>query len=384
MSDRVLVVDDDANVLAGYQRQLRKEFSIEMAESGSEGLELLARKGPFAVIVSDMRMPVMDGIAFLTEVRLQSPDSIRMMLTGNADLQTCIDAVNEGSIFRFLTKPCAPELLISTIHAGIRQYKLVVSEHELLYGTLVGCLRVLTDILSIANPRAFSRGTRIRHYVRYIAAQLNCRRFWEYEMAGTLSQIGCVALPPDILARLAAGRSLAPEQRALLSGHPRIGEQLLLEIPRMNMVAAIIGRQNHPSTERIMPEETVDDIKAIEFGAQILRIALELDHQLLVGASFIDALHHLHTTYGPDHPIVEALMGFQKDDTSRVRMLLSADALSTGMVAGADILSVSGAVLVTKGQNITQPIRLYLQSCAQAGGLVEPFEVDVVPSGTQS
>lgn len=383
MSERVLIVDDDANVLAGYQRQLRREFELVTAESGSAGIELLARKGPFAVVVSDMRMPIMDGIGFLTEVRLQAPDSIRMMLTGNADLQTCIDAVNEGSIFRFLTKPCSPEALISAIHAGIRQYRLVVSEHELLHGTLMGCLRVLTDILSIANPRAFSRGTRIRHYVRHIAAQLNCRYFWEYEMAGTLSQIGCVALPPDVLARLVAGRTLLSDQRAALAEHPYMGEQLLKEIPRMHMVAAIIGRQNQPATERIIPDTIDDEETGIKFGAQILRIALELDHLLLIGTSFIDALQQLHTAYGPDHPIVEALMGFQKDDESRVCMMLSAEALSSGMVAGADILSISGTVLVAKGQNLTQPIRLYLQSCAQAGGLVEPFAVEVAPAAPQ-
>ena len=105
MSNKILIVDDDPNLLAAVQRQLRKLYAIETAIGPEEGLKAISEQGPFAVIVSDYRMPVMDGIQFLSRVRQLAPDSVRMMLTGNADLQTAVDAVNEGSIFRLLTKP---------------------------------------------------------------------------------------------------------------------------------------------------------------------------------------------------------------------------------------------------------------------------------------
>ena len=107
MTTRVLCVDDDSNILLGYQRALRKQFQIEVALGGAEGLAAVRNRGPYAVIVADMRMPDMNGVELLAQVREIAPDTVRMMLTGNADQQTALVAVNQGHIFRFMTKPCA-------------------------------------------------------------------------------------------------------------------------------------------------------------------------------------------------------------------------------------------------------------------------------------
>ena len=136
MSDKVLFVDDDANILNAYTRQLRKQFRIETAQGGEQGLAAVTDQGPYAVIISDLRMPGMDGIQFLSRVREIAPDSVRMMLTGHADLEVTTEAVNEGNIFRFLTKPCNSEVLAKAIAAGIEQYRLVIAERELLEKTL--------------------------------------------------------------------------------------------------------------------------------------------------------------------------------------------------------------------------------------------------------
>src|SRR5208283_5528581 len=132
MPAKILFVDDDPDILAGFQRQLRKTFTVETALGGEQGLKAVSEQGPFSVIVSDLRMPGMDGIRFLSCVREAAPDSVRLMLTGNADLQAAIGAVNEGHIFRFLTKPCNPQTLSNAITAGIRQYQLICAERELL------------------------------------------------------------------------------------------------------------------------------------------------------------------------------------------------------------------------------------------------------------
>jgi len=105
MPNKVLLVDDETNVLQAYTRVLRRRFDLEVAQGGAEALESLARSGPFAVIVSDMRMPGMDGVELLAQVRERFPDTTRIMLTGNADQATAMAAVNLGAIFRFLTKP---------------------------------------------------------------------------------------------------------------------------------------------------------------------------------------------------------------------------------------------------------------------------------------
>jgi len=105
MNRKVLLVDDDVNILAAYRRVLRGKLELSVAESGKEALTILKRSDPFAVIVSDYRMPEMDGIEILARARELCPDTVRIMLTGQADMQAAIDAINQGNIFRFLTKP---------------------------------------------------------------------------------------------------------------------------------------------------------------------------------------------------------------------------------------------------------------------------------------
>ncbi|PYX95051.1 MAG: hypothetical protein DMG71_10630, partial [Acidobacteria bacterium] len=132
MSEKILFVDDEPAVLEGYKRLLHKEFSIDTAVGGVEGLTAIAQRGPFAVVISDLRMPGMDGVQFLSKVRTASPDTVRMALTGYADIDSAINAVNEGSIFRFLTKPCPKETLAKAVTAGLMQYRLITAEKELL------------------------------------------------------------------------------------------------------------------------------------------------------------------------------------------------------------------------------------------------------------
>jgi FixJ family two-component response regulator len=130
-ADRVLFVDDEKGVLDAYERLLRKEFYVSVASSGQQGLAAIEEHGPFAVVISDMRMPGMNGAEFLSQVKQKAPDTIRMLLTGYTDLSAAIDAVNEGNIFRFLTKPSSKEVLVEAINIGLKQYHLLTTEKEL-------------------------------------------------------------------------------------------------------------------------------------------------------------------------------------------------------------------------------------------------------------
>jgi FixJ family two-component response regulator len=131
-TEKILFVDDDANLLEGCARQLRKRFQLDTARGGAPGLAAVAERGPYAVVVSDLRMPEMDGLQFLAQVKALAPETVRMMLTGYPDLQAAIDAINEGNVFRFLTKPCAPEGLIQALEAGLEEYRRRRSEEQLL------------------------------------------------------------------------------------------------------------------------------------------------------------------------------------------------------------------------------------------------------------
>ena len=125
----------------------------------------------------------MDGIEFLTRVRQTTPDTVRVMLTGEADLSAAISAVNEGRMFQFLSKPCPPEMLTRTLESALEQYRLVTAERELLESTLRSSIGVMSEILSLVNPPAFGRASRIRRYVQHMTEHLNLPDRWQYEVA---------------------------------------------------------------------------------------------------------------------------------------------------------------------------------------------------------
>ena len=130
VKDKVLLVDDDAMVLASLKRHLRNRFRIDTALSGEEALEKINTSGPYAVIVSDYMMPGMNGIEFLCRAKEITPDTMRMMLTGTADMPTAIKAVNEGSIFQFHPKPCPAETLGEAIASGIEEYRKITAHRD--------------------------------------------------------------------------------------------------------------------------------------------------------------------------------------------------------------------------------------------------------------
>ena len=156
-----MFVDDEPNVLQSIRRNLRKQFKLDTAEGGEAALQKLGEDGGFAVIVSDMRMPGMNGVELLSQAKQRWPETVRVMLTGNADMGTAVQAINEGQIFRFLSKPCSKEALLKALKAAVRQHRLVVAETQILEETLRGSIKLVTDILSLVSPMAFGRASRV-------------------------------------------------------------------------------------------------------------------------------------------------------------------------------------------------------------------------------
>ena len=328
MSEKTLYVDDDENILAAYRRILRKQFSVETAVGGHEGLDIVTHKGPFAIVISDMRMPGMDGVEFLAKVRVIAPETVRMMLTGNADLQTAIDAVNEGQIFQFLTKPCPKETLVKSVKTGLRQYQLVVAERELLEGTLNGSIKVLADVLSLVNPMAFGRAGRVRRYVRHIAEKLSLPNIWEIEIAAMLSQVGCVSLSDEILEKVYAGQELTPEEQEVFSSHPDVGGRLIVNIPRLEDAAHMIARQQEPFSWNASGA-WAEDHDPVAVGGHLLKVALDYDLLISRGLAAEAALAELRGRsdfYDPD--IVGALSGLDIGPAENVRQTCTVSELA--------------------------------------------------------
>src|SRR6266404_4972909 len=246
VSEKILFVDDDINILEAYKRQLRRQFTIETALGGEEGLEAVRSQGPFAVVVSDLRMPGMDGIQFLSAVREAVPDSVRCMLTGHADLDAAITAVNADNLFRFLTKPCPPDELGKTLEAAVTQYRLITAERELLEKTLTSSVQVLMEVLSLGNPTAFGYASRIKRYIQHMATQLKLTNTWEFEIAAMLLQICAVALPSALLQRVYTDQPLSPEEQEIVTALPKVTSALVAKIPRLESVARMIEGLQQP------------------------------------------------------------------------------------------------------------------------------------------
>src|SRR5246127_4621884 len=269
MAEKILLVDDDSNILDGYRRSLSNEFLMETALGGTEALALATDNGPYAVVISDMRMPGMDGIQLLSHIKAVSPDTIRVMLTGNADTDTAINAINEGSIFRFLNKPCSKEVMARTITAALVQYRLVTAEKQLLEQTLSGILQVLTEVLSLVNPAAFGRAERARRYIHHIVSSMKLGNPWQYEVAAMLSQLGCVTLAPETIEAIYRGEKLTPNEQTQYAAHPSVAYDLLSRIPRLEPIAWMIEHQNK-SVREAGDTMTAD----MRLGAEILRLTL--------------------------------------------------------------------------------------------------------------
>ncbi len=120
---RILIVDDDELILDALKRQLRSRFDVTTATEGKEAIRLVMSQGPYAVVVSDLRMPGMDGVTLLYLIRQAAPDTVRVLLTGKADLEAATSAINEGNIFRLLNKPCPTGMLLRALEAAVEQYR---------------------------------------------------------------------------------------------------------------------------------------------------------------------------------------------------------------------------------------------------------------------
>jgi ActR/RegA family two-component response regulator len=368
MADKILFVDDETSVLDGYRRILFRDYEVYTAEGGAEGLAAIREHGPFSVVISDMRMPEMSGAQFLAEVRRQSPDSVRMLLTGYASLDAAMEAVNQGNIFRFLTKPCTKEVLVAAINAGLAQYRLTTVERELLERTLMGSIKLLTEVLSAASPEAFGRSMRIAHYVRHLVAKFALPSPWRFEAAAMLSQLGCVTLDPEFVKESYVADNLSPEDRVRFTAHPEIAKRLLDNIPRLEPIAWMIGQQLILEAKQGSQDAPSTFDKDILLGARMLRLAVAIDGLRMQGLTCDDAIVKIHdrqSEFGSE--LVEALADIEPETAAMELRKVAASKLTTGMILQQEIRTKSGMLVVPNGHEITHALLIKINNYAAAG-----------------
>jgi response regulator RpfG family c-di-GMP phosphodiesterase len=368
-SSRVLCVDDEPNVLHALVRTLSEDFDVDIADGGEAALAKMATNS-YAVVLSDMRMPKMNGATLLARVRETKPLTVRILLTGQTDMEAAMAAVNDGAVFRFLAKPCPPSVLVKTMHAAVEQHRLLSAERELLDGTVQGIVRLLADVLAAASPAVSARAGRLRGMVAHVAESLRVPERWQYEVAALLSPLGCISLPDDLVTRALAAQPLDANDQRAFEAHAETGFRLLEKIPRFDKVAEIVRAQITGT-----PAEATD--ASIVLGASILRVVVELDERHTRGASHDEAIGAMKGRPRDfDSKIVGALETYRATERWSTQSLV-VDQMGVGMICEEDIVASTGSVIVRKGSELVSVTLERLRRFAEGAGVREPVRMRV-------
>jgi len=272
MNNKILCVDDEESILRGFQLNLRKDFELHLASNGVEGLEVFDQEGGFALVLSDMRMPQMDGATMLSEIKKRDPEVVTVLLTGHTDFESAMSAVNEGSIFRMLSKPCPPEMLIRVLGDGLAQHDLIKSKRILLDQTLRGAVDALAQSLSTAKPLFFGRAQRVRRIANELSDMLKIEDAWRVDIASIFSQLAYISLPESVTEDVYYKRDLTSGVKEMVRKFPEETEKIIEKIPGLEDVVEILGKL----TVQHRFEE--DDDTGLRKAASILRVALDFDY----------------------------------------------------------------------------------------------------------
>lgn len=369
----VLCVDDEARVVEGLKLHLRKDYEVHTALGGEEGLQKLKELGGVAVVISDMRMPGMDGATFLKRVMRTYPDASRILLTGDPGRDAVVAAVNDGQIYRFLTKPCPPDQLKAAVDAAVIQHRLVNAERMMLQETVIGCIQALVDVLAIVNPIAFGRASRIKRLAMQFAESLGCTGFWQLEAATMLSQLGYLSLPVELVEKLYYGERLTPEEQILADAVPEVAGKLLCHIPRLEPVMQILEAAR-ASDEQLhkLGDGTVG------LGARILMLALDYDTRIARGGdgnSAIQTILAKETRYG--RSLIETFAAFLGTAAAGTREILKIPLhmVQPGMTIMQDVRTHLGTLLIARGFEVSPP---FLERLRNLGASILAEQVSVL------
>jgi response regulator RpfG family c-di-GMP phosphodiesterase len=339
-------------------------------------LELLKREpDAYAVVISDMRMPVMDGAAFLREARRWAPDATRMLLTGFADIEAAVSAVNNAQLFRFLTKPCGAKDLVGACTAALVQHRLITAERVLLEQTLHGSVKALADVLALANPVAFGRAVSIQAAVKALATAAGMRETWEVEVAAMLAPIGAVTLPASTAEKLYAGAPLSEDEVAMVERVPAITRGILENIPRLEGIVQILDNYARPFNAGQGPG-------VIPIGARMLRIARDHDGLVAQGLDRDVAFATMRSREGIyDGHLLQTFAEMASPGADmRVREITLRE-LRAGMQLADDVRSAAGQLLIAHGNEASQGLIERLSNLAD-GFVREPLRIFEPTSAT--
>jgi len=383
MSELVLAVDDEPLVLSGYRRNLGDRYGLVTAQGPELALSMIKSES-FAVVLSDLKMPGMDGIELLRQIREVSPSTVRLMISGHADLGDAINSVNRAGIFRLLIKPSPLEELSQAIDSALEQYRLVTAEKALLEGTLNGAVEALIEIMGELDSEAFSQAQVRRKLAKAMALHLRAP-VWEFEMAAQLSEIGRATLPTALNEKIKADHRLSESEARLVSRVPEFSARLIAHIPRLEGVAKAVAYQNKDYNGRGYPEDGIAGSE-LPLAARTLHVINAYLAMRRRGSTLEESIATLRM--GPerfDPAVVHALLACAERvplkgpvgaETAAGPRQVRISELSADMVLVSDIITLEGVVLLGAGTKLSGAQAQRVKNFAQLNPVKEPILVD--------
>lgn len=408
---RVLCVDDEANILSALRRLFRPcGYVVTVAASGEEGLAILDQ-APFDLVISDMRMPGMSGAQFLEEVSTRWPDTMRLLLTGYADIDSTIDAVNKGRIFHYVSKPWDDKALLLIVRHALERKQLerdkarlealtaqqneelkdvnaslelkvmertveLRKANEHIKASFITSIKVFANLIELREGAIGGHSRRVAELARKLAkrAGMDAAAVQDVFLAGLLHDIGKIGLPDTLLSRAVAEMS-GPELLRYRK-HPQAGEHALMALSELAQAARLVRSHHERFDGKGYPDGLAGE--QIPLGARIVAVANDYDG-LQIGTlaarkrTAREALELLEAGRGRSYDpgvldlFLEVIAESERNDLKEVG--LSVARLMPGMILSRDLVTRQGYLLLATDFVLTAGIIRQIQEYASQEGL---------------
>ena len=370
---RILIVDDEPNNLKLFQQIFGGTYDLKFARDGTNALIATDKHKPDLILL-DIMMPKMDGYEVCRRLKANKKTAgipvIFVTALGAVDDETkgfqlgCVD---------YITKPISPSIALARVKTHIELKNSKEKVEKLLSKTLTGALKMMSDLISMVNPVVLSQSSRLKRCAGEIGKKHGLEGLWRLEIAATLSQIGTIAIPPGTLLKARNGEILDADEQKLMDSYPAIGKDLLKNIPRLETVAEIIGRQKDP-----LPDTVLEAWDFITISCQILKMVCDYDNLIISGKSKSKAFSILmQNKKAYSEKLLKILIDIENSSQEGAKKSVNLSGLREGMVLLEDVIRDTDVILLKKFTEISENNLFLLQKNAKIQKIHEPIEVMV-------
>lgn len=373
----VLIVDSDGKALTVMQRRLRKNFDAHIALGSRSGLQRVREEGPYALVLAEFAMPEMDGIDFLAQVRKESPESTRVLISRTPmDASNLMRAINKAKIHHVLPASCEDTKFLSVVQEGVDHYKCIststsnMSEVHFIFAKavheLVCWLRGdVRDVISPLLPLLRTLGQRTQKAASTVT-----------ETSLLLSITGLIVLPPALLEKIVHGQKLTEDDLLLFAGHPEHAVEWIRHLPQLHEVADILRDYANALHLSLLPDSTEPlERPAISVAATLLSMVMEYRLASYAKAENIEILAQMRRNTLYSHSQIKALEAalaeMDQDETE-----ITLDNLRPGMVLARDVVGTrdgEDVVLVPEGYELSRTTIVFLRQAGRHGQIQDTF-----------